>query len=304
MIGEGAGSDGKALLALGLLALSQGAAAAGLDADKIESLLREKGAAAQGEFKVAVPQQELRVRLDGFVLTPPMGLTSWVVFAPHGDRAMAMGDFVLLEDELGPAQRIAVQSGLSVTAIHNHFLRETPKLMYMHIAGMGDQEKIADAVRRILDKVREMRAEKKMQNAPSKVESSLDEKEIEAVIGHAGKTADGVTKIVIGRPDVEVRDAGSPVGSFMGVNTWMAFQGTKEKAAVSGDFAMLAVEVEGVIAALVKNGIEVTAVHNHMIAEDPRVFFLHFWGVGPQAALAKGLKEALDQTGRARPGPR
>lgn len=211
---------------------------------------------------------------------------------------MAMADLVLLENEIGHVQRAAVEAGLSVTAIHNHFLRDKPKVMFMHIGGMGKLEELVKAVRRTLDKAAEIRFSIGLPQGSVGVESTFDPQEIESIIGQRGQMANGVLKIVIGRPDVALKDMGAPVSAFLGFNTWMAFQGTTEKAAVSGDFAMLEKEVAGVIRELVSHGIEVTAVHNHMVTEKPKIFFLHFWGVDTPANLARGLRAALDKTGK------
>lgn len=269
-----------------------------LDVERIESVLGLKGTLQGGELKITVPQKELDVRVDGFPIVPAMGLTSWVAFTPHGRRVMAMGDLVLLEDEIGPVQRVAVEAGLAVTALHNHFLRDMPKVMFMHVGAMGEAEAVAKGVRAALDKVRELRAVKGLAPGPETATGNLDAAEIEAILGYKGQMSNGVLKFVIGRPDVKLKDMGAPVSTFMGFNTWMAFQGGRERAAVSGDFAMLEGEVDGVIRALAAHGIEVTAVHNHMVTEKPRIFFLHFWGVDTPADLARGLKAALDKTGR------
>jgi hypothetical protein len=274
------------------------APAPALDGARLEELLGRKGVAQAGEFKASVPHSELGVKVDGFSIVPDMGVTSWVAFAPHGAQAMAMGDLVLLEDEVKAVQRAALAEGLSVTALHNHFLRDAPKVMYMHVGGMGDPEKLARSLRRVLDRQRELREAKKLPLGPAAVESSFDLQAVDAILGHGGKMKNGVYKVVIGRPDVSLKDAGAPVSAFLGFNTWMAFQGTRERAAVAGDFAMLAGEVESVIRELVGHGIEVAAIHNHMTAEEPRIFFLHFWGVGTPTDLARGLRAALDRTGK------
>lgn len=290
--------QGFALMFLLSGGLTPRAHPASVDLVQMESLLGMRGTIQEGEFKISIPQRELKVAVDGFAIVPPMGLTSWVAFTPHGRGVMAMGDLVLLEDEVGPVQKAAVEMGLSVTAIHNHFLRDKPKVMFMHIGGMGKPEELGLAVRRTLDKASEVRSAKGLPPGPTGVESALDPQEIETIIGHKGQTVNGVFKIVIGRPDVALKDMGAPVSAFVGFNTWMAFQGTVAKAAVSGDFAMLEAEVDGVIRELVSHRIEVTAVHNHMVTERPRIFFLHFWGVDRPANLARGLRAALDRTGK------
>ncbi len=271
---------------------------ASLDIQLIENTLGMQGTESNGEYKVAVPQHDLTVSVDSFRIIPPMGTTSWAAFTPMVNGTMVMGDIVLLEDEIGPMQKTVIEKGLRVSALHNHFARDEPKLMFMHIHGMGETETLAKAVRTIFDRVKELRTAKGLQGTSVSVQSSFDPEIIEDIIGHSGSMNAGIYKITLGRPDVELVDHGLKVSTFMGFNTWMAFQGTAEKAAVAGDFAMLEHEVAPVIAALVQNDIEVVAVHNHMVNESPRIFFLHYWGVGSVEKLARGLKAGLDQTGK------
>ena len=269
-----------------------------LDFGQLDRVLGLKGTRQNGEYKLAIPQSELSVSVDGFRIIPPMGLTSWAAFAPSDAGAVVMGDLIFLEDEIGPVQKAMISSGLMVSGLHNHFVRDKPKVMFMHIHGRGPAGKLADSVQRTLDKVREVRQAKELKKqSVAPVQTSFDPKTVANVLGHSGEMSAGVYKVTIGRPDVRLLDHGVRVSTFMGFNTWMAFQGTAEKAAVSGDFAMLEHEVPAVMEALAKNNIEGVALHNHMTTEQPRIFFVHFWGVGPVEGLARGLKEALNQTG-------
>ena len=272
-----------------------------LDIRKIEQIVGIKGTEKNGEFKIAVPQNDLAVSVDGFRIIPPMGLTSWTAFKATSQGAMVVGDLVVQEDEIGPVQQAIIASGLTVSALHNHFVRDHPKAMFMHIHGIGPVEKLALGVRAALDKVKELRAAKGLKAQPSRVESTFNTKTVDDILEHSGTMNAGVYKVTIGRPDVTLVDHEVPVSTFMGFNTWMAFQGTPEKAAVGGDFAMLEHEVAPVIEALVIHNIEVVAVHNHMTTERPRIFFLHFWGLGPVEALARGLKAGLNQITGAHP---
>jgi hypothetical protein len=269
-----------------------------LDMGKIEQTLGMKGVTKDGEYKVTVPQNDLNVVVDGFKIIPPMGLGSWAAFTSTADGAMVMGDIVVTETDLKPVQQEVIRQGLTVTAIHNHFLRDVPHVMYMHIGGMGSEEKLAQGVKAILEKVKEVRGMNPADGSKEPVEFSLDTARLNNILGSRGEMSRGVYKHTIRRADVNLKDHNTEVTSFLGFNTWAAWQGTSEKAAVAGDFAMLENEVAGVIKALVENGIEVVAVHNHMVHEEPRIFFLHYWGVGPAEKLATGLKAALDQTGR------
>ena len=266
-----------------------------LDFSQIERITGLKGVRSHREYKISVPQNDLSVSVDGFRVVPPMGLTSWVAFAPSPHGAIAMGDLVVLEDEIKQVEKVLISSGLTVTGLHNHFVRDRPKAMFMHIHGVGPTHRLARAVRRALDKVKELREAKGFKAQSFNLKSSLAPPQINAILGHSGNMKAGIYKVTIGRPDVRLIDHGVQVSTFMGFNTWMAFQGSSERAAVSGDFTMLEHEVAPVIEALVKHNIEVVAVHNHMTHEEPRIFFLHFWGVGAVEELAKGLKSGLEQ---------
>lgn len=249
-------------------------------------------------FKITVPQNDLDVRVDGFRIVPPMGMGSWAAFAPtgSGDEMVVMGDVVVREDEIGPVQRALIDRGLTVTGLHNHFVRERPGVMYMHIAGRGARERLKADVEAVLATVARLRGGDPAAAPADAVDNALDTDAIARIMGHGGDMSRGVYKVTIGRPDVVLRSMGVPVTTAMGFNTWASWQGTPDRAAVAGDFTMLEDEVAPVIEALVEHGIEVVAVHNHMIHEEPRVFFLHYWGTGPAEELARGLRAALDRT--------
>ena len=268
-----------------------------LDIETLQSELGIEGKEQNGQFKVTVPQNDLNVTVDGFKIIPPMGLGRWVAFAPTSEQPMLMGDIVVTEKDLKPVQQEVIKQGLTITAIHNHFVRNEPDVMYMHIGGMGSEKQLAKSVKAIFDKVTEVRGVNPSSAEKSAVENSLDTKLIDSILGYSGTMNNGVYKITIGRPDVKLKEHGAPVSTFLGFNTWASWQGTPEKAAVAGDFTMLTDEVAPVIKALVENDIEVVAVHNHMVNENPRIFFLHYWGVGSAEKLAKGLRAALDKTG-------
>jgi hypothetical protein len=269
-----------------------------LDTAAIVRITGMKGTAKGGEYKITVPQNDLNIVVDGFRIIPPMGLGSWAAFTPCADSAMVMGDIIVTETDLGPVQQEVIRQGFAITAIHNHFVRNRPNVMYMHIDGKGDVPRLAASVKAILDKVAQTRGKDPKVGKGDSVQNKLNIPVLDSIIGAKGEVSKGVYKYTIGRPDVNLTEHGIPVSSFMGFNTWAAWQGTMERAAVAGDFAMLESEVEPVIKALVENGIEVVAVHNHMVHEEPRIFFLHYWGIGNAQALAEGLREALNQTGK------
>ncbi len=266
-----------------------------LNTTKIEQLTSAKGELneKEGVFKVSVPRTDLKVSVAGVKMTPPMGLTSWAAFQKVGTQTMVMGDMTLLEDQVNPVMSAALDSGLEVTALHNHFFWDSPKVMFMHIGGMGDEERLASGVGKVFTKIKETSGGKgevpKAELDPGK--TSLDPKKIESAIGTKGQLASGVYKITIGRT---TKMDGHEVGNAMGINTWAAFVGSDEKAVVDGDFVMLEKELQSVLKALRGAGINVVAIHNHVEMESPRIVFLHYWGVGSTGDLAKGLKAALD----------
>jgi hypothetical protein len=220
-----------------------------------------------------------------------MGLTAWASFTRVGKHDAVMGDMVLTEDQVNPAMSAALDNGLTVTALHNHFSWEQPRVMFMHIGGMGDEAKLAAAVGKVFEAMKHQGPVPEISIEPAS--STLDPKKIEAVLGRRGDMASGVYKVTIGR---ETKMAGHPMGNAMGVNTWAAFAGSDERAVVDGDFAMLEGELQNVLKALRHAGINIVAIHQHMTGENPRVMFLHYWGVGRTEDLAKGLAAALEQT--------
>jgi len=281
-------------LTLQIASAAQGADAK-LDATRIEQLTGAKGKMndKEGVFKVTVPRDDLKVTAGGVHLPPALGLTCWAAFQPMGDHVMVMGDQVLTDDQVNPVMSVALDNGLDVTALHNHFAGENPRIMFMHIGGMGDADKLAAAVGKVFAKIKETAGTKaELPTADiDPASSSLDPKKIDDALGHKGELAQGVHKVTIGR---STKMMGTDVGNTMGVNTWAAFAGSDDKAVVDGDFAMLESELQPVLKALRANNIHIVAIHNHLTGEDPRVMFLHFWGIGSTTDLAKGLKAALD----------
>jgi Domain of Unknown Function (DUF1259) len=266
-----------------------------LDTATIERLTGVKGEfiEKEGVFKVSVPRSDLDISVAGVKMTPPLGLTSWAAFQKAGERIMVMGDMVVLEDQVNPVMSVALENGLEVTALHNHFFWDAPKVMFMHIGGMGDEAHLASAVGKVFTKIKDTSGGKgevpRVELSPA--QTSLDPKPIEDLLGVKGQLASGVYKVTIGRTTTM---HGHEVGNAMGVNTWAAFAGSDEKAMVDGDFIMFESELQPVLKALRGAGIHIVAIHHHMVGESPRTVFLHYWGVGPTRALATGLKAALD----------
>jgi hypothetical protein len=237
-----------------------------------------------------------------------MGLTSWAAFTPGekpGVEAMVMGDVVLFEDEVSDAMSAALAHGLDVTALHNHFFHDQPKVLFMHIGGEGPLADLARGVRSMLDAVKAVRRRapqpgKGFGGPPLPARSSIDPAQIESVLGHKPTVKEGMAKVVVGRGTV-VADCGCKVGKAMGVNTWAAFAGTSDDAVVDGDFAVTEDELRPVLQVLRAGNIHVVAIHHHMSGEDPRILFLHYWGRGSIAQLGGVLKQALGKT-RTDPG--
>jgi len=270
-------------------------AKAPFDIGKIEELTGARGSFSEreGVFKVSVPRGDLSITAAGVRLTPPMGLTSWAAFKHAGQPTVVMGDMVLLEDQVNQVMSVALDNGLEVTALHNHFFWDSPKVMFMHIGGMGAEARLAAAVGKVFAKIKETSGGKGVipHAEIDPANSTLDPKKIDAVLGNSGELKYGVYKVTIGR---ETRMHGEAMGNSMGVNTWAAFAGADDEAVVDGDFAMLESELQRVLKALRGAGIDIVAIHQHMSGESPRVLFLHFWGVGRTEDLARGLKAALD----------
>jgi hypothetical protein len=291
------------LLTTGLAAIVVSAttahAAGALDGAELERLTGAKGTldAKEGVFKVSLPRADIAASAAGVRLTPPLGLTAWAAFMKAGDHLMVMGDMVMLEDQVNPVMSVALENGLEVTALHNHFFWDSPRIMFMHVGGMGDQAALGAAIGKVFAKIKETAGGKgKVPRAeidPAK--TTLAAAAIDRVFAGLGKgdLANGVYKIVFGRT---VKMDGHTVGKAMGVNTWAAFAGSDEKAVVDGDFAMLESELQPVLKVLRGGNIDVVAIHNHMTGESPRIMFLHYWGVGRTAELASTLKLALSKT--------
>jgi hypothetical protein len=285
-------------LFLTLAAASAAAAPARLDTARIERLTGLKGSLDQnaGVFKVTYPRADIREKVAGVTVTPALGLTAWAAFTRAGKQDMVMGDLVLLAGQVNPVMSAALDHGLEVTALHNHFLWDSPRVMFMHIAGRGPEDALAASVGAVFAELKKTASAG--DGAPEAdidpARTTLDPAKIEAVLGKKGRLANGVYKVSFG---LESKMRGRRVGPAMGVNTWAAFAGSDDRAVVDGDFAMYEGRLQGVLRALRRAGIDVVAIHNHMIMERPRVLFLHYWGVGKTTELAAGLKAALTAAG-------
>lgn len=260
--------------------------------------LGKAGDFKDGVLKVNIPRSDLRVTIDRRPAPTPFGFGGWVALTKgDGGMEVLMGDLVLTEDEVNPLMSALLENGLDVTALHNHFFREQPRIFYMHVHGMGSA---ADLARRIKPAIAliDQAAKRAAPPAASAPAGGVDGAALAKIIGHSGEQNGPVYKITIGRPDIDLREHGAAINARMGLNTWAAFAGSDADAMVAGDVAMLEREVTPVLKALRSNGLEVVAIHHHMTGVSPVVVFLHYYGTGPAARLAQGVRAAVDVLGK------
>lgn len=288
-------------LTIGSLCLSNLYADEQLDKDKYQSLTGLKGSYNEKEkvFKVSFPRNDIKISVDNTQLDPFMGLTSWSAFTPVDEKKfMVMGDLVLFQDEVNPVMSALLNNNVEVTALHNHFFYDIPKVYFIHIGGVGPIGDLAAGVKKALDTIKEIRSKSTtIQNSfggsPISSKSAINPSSLEKIFGIKGQSKDGMVKFVFGR---SVKMDNITLGNDMGVNTWAAFVGTNENAIVDGDFAVLENELQTVLKALRNGGINVVAIHHHMTMESPKVIFIHYWGKGNADSLAHTLKNALNNT--------
>jgi hypothetical protein len=285
----------KSVLAIAALSLTLCSIAWGADPDwsKVEQALGKKGSAQPGGvYKFGFPRSDLKVTVDGVAIKPSFALGSWLAFMPTSDGAMFMGDLVLTESEIAPVMRHLVDNGVEISAVHNHLLRASPAVVYMHVAGHGDPVKAAQVLHDALALSKTPLATATPAGAPPTID--LDVAAIESALGMKGTNNGGVYQFNIARAE-QISVHGMAVPPSMGTGTAINFQPTGGgKAAITGDFVMIGKEVNPVIKVLRTNGIEVTALHSHMIDDAPHLYFMHFWANEDAAKLAKGLRAALD----------
>lgn len=273
---------------------------AALDTASIEAVTGLKGTASEAEhvFKVTAPRSDVKIAVDGWAMPPFMGLTSWAGFTPGVNaEAMVAGDLVLFEDEVNPVMSALFDAGLSVTALHNHFFGDEPKVYFMHISGEGATAALAGGVKAAMEAQKKVRA---ASPAPQRIfgtvfapgKNGITAAPLDASLGVKGQSKDGMYKAVFGR--TAKMPCGCEMGKEMGVNTWAAFGGTDANACICGDFCVREDELQPVLKSLRKEGINIVAIHHHMTHEQPRYLFLHYWGKGEAARLAASLKATLD----------
>jgi hypothetical protein len=276
------------------------------DYQQVLTILGRTGDYKGGVLKVNVPRNDLHVIVAGVDTPTPFGFGGWAAMT-RGDRGndVLMGDLVLLQEEVNPVMSALLEHGLEVTALHNHFFWDEPRIFYMHIHGHGKALDLARDLKPALDLIGHIApipatSTVPPTNAPSPL-NNLDSAKIAAIVGHPGEQFGAVYKITVGRDDLAVKEMGARINARMGLNTWAAFLGTNENAVVAGDVAMLENEITPVLKALRRNGLEVVAIHHHMTGVQPMVIFLHYWGKGPAERLAAGFRAALDLVGKSQP---
>jgi hypothetical protein len=273
------------------------------DYQQVLATLGKTGDYKANVLKVNIPRNDLSVAVANIKTPTPFGFGGWVAFTRGTGMDVMMGDLVLTQDEVNPVMSALLDNDLEVTALHNHFFWEEPRIFYMHVHGHGAPSELATKLKPALDLIGKGSA--KPAGAPGSAPAStnatnakVDTAKLAQIVGTQGEQSGNVYKITIGRDDLKITEMGAPINARMGLNTWAAFVGTNDKAAVAGDVAMVASEVTPVLKALRKNGLDVVAIHHHMTTTQPTIYFLHYWGTGPAEKLAAGFKAALAELGK------
>ena len=270
------------------------------DYQAVLKALGKGGDFKDGVLKVNIPRNDVRVTIGGRPAPTPFGFGGWIALTKgDGGHDVMMGDLVLTEDEVNPVMSAVLNSGLDVTALHNHFFWDSPRMYFMHVHGMGTAADLATRITpaiALIDQAVKRAAAAPATPAPAP--AALDHAALAAIIGHAGEQTGPVFKITIGRPDITVREHGALINARMGLNTWAAFAGSDADAMVAGDVAMLDHEVTPVLKALRAAGLNAVALHHHMTGVSPTVIFVHYYGTGPAATLARGVRAAIDLLGK------
>src|SRR4051812_23879952 len=286
---------------MSLLGLAQQVPA---DYDAFMKTIGKQGDFKENVLKVNIPRNDLKVAIDGIATPTPFGFGGWLALT-KGDGGMdvMMGDLVLTEDEVNPVMSALLNNGLEVTALHNHFFFENPRIFYMHVHGHGKAADLAKMAKPAVDLIGRGSAQHQstVTGGSSNISGGqIDSAKIARIVGREGEQNGQVYKITIGRDDLKLKEMGASINSRMGLNTWAAFYGSDATAEIAGDVAMLANEVTPVLKALRSNGLNVVAIHHHMTGTQPTIYFLHYWGTGPAEKLATGFKAALSETAKAK----
>jgi hypothetical protein len=272
------------------------------DYKDVLTALNRQGDYKANVLKVNIPRNDVSVTVANVKTPTPFGFGGWVAMTKDtGGMDVMMGDLVLTQDEVNPVMSALLDNGLDVTALHNHFLWDEPRMFYMHVHGHGKAADLAKRVKPALDLIgKNTPKPAPSATAASTPASTLDTAKLAQIVGTPGEQSGAVYKITIGRDDLKLTEMGAPINARMGLNTWAAFVGTNDNAAIAGDVAMLAGEVTPVLKALRQNGLEVVAIHHHMVDTRPTVYFLHYWGTGSADKLATGFKAAVSELGKSK----
>jgi hypothetical protein len=264
-----------------------------------------KALGKQGDYKanvlkINIPRNDIKVTVDGVSTPTPFGFGGWLAMTKgDGGHDVMMGDLVLLQEQVNPVMSALLDNGLEVTALHNHFFFDEPRIYYMHVMGHGTPADLARRAKPAVDLIGHAPTPSSGISGKASLQpGKLDTAKIAKIAGHEGEQSGAVYKITVGRDDLNLKEMGATINARMGLNTWAAFVGNDANAAIAGDVAMLEKEVTPVLKTLRKNGIDVVAIHHHMIGSRPVVIFLHYWGKGPADKLASGFRAALDQLGK------
>ena len=293
----------KSLVALALLLLTATSAVAQEMPPEYKGVLdalARTGDFKDGVLKVNIPRNDIKVTVAGVATPTPFGFGGWIALTKGTGMDVMMGDLVLTQDEVNPVMSAVLAQGLDVTALHNHFFWESPRMFYMHVHGHGSAADLAKRIKPAIDLIGKVASRPDTAPAMTSTVTSgpLDTAKLASIIGTPGEQNGQVYKITMGRPDLKVQEMGATINARMGLNTWAAFFGSDASAVVAGDVAMIDTEVTPVLKALRDNGIEVVAIHHHMTATQPTVIFLHYWGQGPAEKLAIAVRSAVNQTSR------
>jgi hypothetical protein len=270
---------------------------------QVLTALGKQGDYKANVLKVNIPRNDVSVTVANVKTPTPFGFGGWVAMTKGtGGMDVMMGDLVLTQDEVNPVMSALLDNGVEVSALHNHFLWDEPRMFYMHVHAHGKPADLARQLKPALDLIGKgtTRATSAPAAPPAVPATTIDTAKLAQIVGTQGEQTGAVYKITIGRDDVKLSEMGAPINARMGLNTWAAFVGTNENAAVAGDVAMLATEVTPVLKALRKNGLDVVAIHHHMTDTRPAIYFLHYWGTGPADRLATGFKAAVSELGKAK----
>jgi Domain of Unknown Function (DUF1259) len=270
------------------------------DYQQVLKIVGKSGDYKASVLKVNIPRNDIHATIDNLAVPTPFGFGGWFAMTKgDGGEDTMMGDLVLLQEEVNPVMSALLENELEVTALHNHFFWETPRVYYMHIHGHGKAADLAQHIKPALDLIGKGQTTQTAGPSPAaNPKSMLDTAQIAKIVGHEGEQNGAVYKITVGRDDLRLKEMGATINARMGLNTWAAFYGTNEDAAIAGDVAMLDKEVTSTLKALRSHGLDVVAIHNHMLGTQPTIIFLHYWGRGPAERLAAGFKAALDQLGK------